>query len=253
MTKGFDLINKTAIICSSITFAAIFLLALSANAVEAPETLDVVETTMPTTTSCSATISRMTTSTTSCTTTTENITTMLTTETEVSVEVNTEIVDDPEPIVKEERHEEIIAEIEPTAEPISVEVIEEPIPEPELEIIEVPETEYVELEIIEQPVYCDPADREYLAQIVAHESGSDWISTYNKACVVAVVMNRVNNPQFPNTVYDVLTQPYQFSGFCFGYSPSQSCYDAVDYYFEHQNEFGNILYFYGDGYQNYFY
>lgn len=240
--KGFDLINKTAIICSSITFAAIFLLALSANAVEAPETLDVVETTMLTTTSCSAT-----TSTTSCTTTTENTTTVLTTTTEVSTEVNTEIVDDPEPIVKEERHEEMIAE------PISVEVIEEPIPEPEPEIIEVPETEYVELEIIEQPVYCDPTDREYLAQIVNHESGSDWISTYNKACVVAVVMNRVNNPQFPNTVYDVLTQPYQFSGFCFGYSPSQSCYDAVDYYFEHQNEFGNILYFYGDGYQNYFY
>lgn len=110
------------------------------------------------------------------------------------------------------------------------------------------------IEFIPETVYCDPTDRDYLAQIVQHEAGSDWIGVYNKACVVAVVMNRVNSGNFPNTVYGVLTQPYQFSGFWFGYSPSQACYDAVDYYFSHTSEFSSsIMYFYGDGYQNYFY
>lgn len=97
-------------------------------------------------------------------------------------------------------------------------------------------------------------DVELLRQIVQHEAGSSWISTYDKARVAAGVMNRVNDSRFPNSIYDVLTQPNQFSGFwpdCTSYS--QGAIDAVDYYLNHSSEFGNENSWYGDGTQNYFY
>lgn len=97
-------------------------------------------------------------------------------------------------------------------------------------------------------------DRLLLAEIVWHEAGSDWISQYEKARVCAGVMNRVNDSRFPNTVYGVLTQKNQFSGYWPGCCiPTQACYDAVDYYFNHTNEFGNENSWWGDGYQNHFY
>lgn len=110
--------------------------------------------------------------------------------------------------------------------------------------------------VAETPVYSGTGDydRELLAQIVWHEAGSDWISTYDKAMVAAGVMNRVNDSRFPSTVYDVLTQPGQFTGYwpdcC---TPTQSCYDAVDYYFNNVSLFGNHNSWWGDGVQNHFY
>lgn len=99
-------------------------------------------------------------------------------------------------------------------------------------------------------------ERVLLCNVVANEYGSDWVSVYDKACVVATVMNRVNNPQFPNDIESVLTQPYQFSGYWVSdsyYSTvTDSCIEAVNYYFDHSNEFGNYLYFEGDGNRNFF-
>lgn len=116
---------------------------------------------------------------------------------------------------------------------------------PSMEII----TEYVP----ETPTVAD-YDRQLLAEIVWHEAGSNWISQYNKAKVAAGVMNRVNDSRFPSTVYGVLTQPYQFSGYWPGCcTPSQACYDAVDYYFSHTSEFNSDNSWWGDGSQNHFY
>lgn len=99
-------------------------------------------------------------------------------------------------------------------------------------------------------------ERVLLCNVVANEYGSDWVSVYDKACVVATVMNRVNNPQFPNDIESVLTQPYQFSGYwasdSYYSTVTDSCVEAVNYYFEHPEEFGSYLYFEGDGYRNYF-
>ena len=99
-------------------------------------------------------------------------------------------------------------------------------------------------------------ERILLCNIVANESGSDWIGIYDKACVVACVMNRVDNSNFPNSIEEVLTQPYQFSGYYASdyYYPTvtDACIQAVDYYFEHSNEFGNYLYFEGNGTNNVF-
>lgn len=100
----------------------------------------------------------------------------------------------------------------------------------------------------------DDYSRRLLAEIAWHEAGSNWISQYNKAKVVAGVMNRVNDPRFPNTVYGVLVDPYQFPGYWPGCcEPSQACWDAVNYYFNHTNEFNSDNSWFGDGYQNHFY
>lgn len=97
-------------------------------------------------------------------------------------------------------------------------------------------------------------ERTLLAEIVHHEAGSDWITQYNKAKVAAGVMNRVYDARFPNDVYSVLTAPRQFENYWPGCCiPNQADYDAVDYYFAHQDEFNNDNSWYGDGYQNHFY
>lgn len=100
----------------------------------------------------------------------------------------------------------------------------------------------------------------YLCNTVAHEYGSDWISLYDKACVVAVVMNRVRDGGWtnglPSTVYNVITAPYQFNpSYATDYYHSivtQSCKDAVDYYFANQDLFPHYTKFWGDGRANYF-
>lgn len=67
-------------------------------------------------------------------------------------------------------------------------------------------------------------------------------------------MNRVYDERFPDTVYDVLTQKGQFTGYYPGCcTPTEECYAAVDYYFAHQSEFNHDNSWSGDGYQNYFY
>lgn len=123
-----------------------------------------------------------------------------------------------------------------------------------------PSTAWVEPNPLEQTYTELPIsdyERILLCNVVAREYGSDWVSVYDKACVVATVMNRVNSPQFPNTIEGVLTQPQQFSGYyACNYEWSNvtdSVRESVDYYFNHQNEFGSYLYFYGDGTRNYFY
>lgn len=99
-----------------------------------------------------------------------------------------------------------------------------------------------------------------LCNVVAHEAGCSWISEYDKAKVVEVIMNRVYSPLFPNTVTAVLSQPNQFTGapsYAFGgYYVSyctEACKNAVRLYFSDPSQFSHgYLYFWGDGYQNHF-
>lgn len=99
-------------------------------------------------------------------------------------------------------------------------------------------------------------ERILLCNLVGREYGSDYVPIPEKAKVVAVVMNRVNSSLFPNTIYEVLTQPYQFSGYItsdeYSYQVTDSVIEAVDYYFAHTEEFGDWLYFEGDNVWNYF-
>lgn len=109
--------------------------------------------------------------------------------------------------------------------------------------------------------YITDAERIMLCNVVAGEYGSDWVSLYDKACVVAVVMNRYYDGGWQgygraNTISNVLTAPGQFVGYyaANGYNSlvTQSCIDAVEYYFNHQSEFPHYLSFYGDGRMNHF-
>lgn len=116
-----------------------------------------------------------------------------------------------------------------------------------------PDMEIIHEYVPETPTVAD-YDRQLLAEIVWHEAGSSYIDTYSKAKVAAGVMNRVYDSRFPATVYDVLTQPGQFSGYWPGCcTPTQACYDAVDYYFSNMGEFNSDNSWWGDGYQNHFY
>lgn len=105
-------------------------------------------------------------------------------------------------------------------------------------------------------VFClSDYERELLAEVVEYEAGADWLSCYEKACCVAVIMNRVNQGCWGGSdIYSVLTYPNQFSNFYPGYCCArESAYEAVDYYFAHPDEFSSeITGWYGDGYQNYF-
>lgn len=105
------------------------------------------------------------------------------------------------------------------------------------------------------------SDLEYimLCNCVAYEAGSDWISTYDKSKVVEVIMNRVESPDFPNTIYEVLTEEGQFSGVYnyiylteYSHRVTDDVIVAVNMFFDENYCNNGYLFFSGDGNQNYF-
>lgn len=77
-------------------------------------------------------------------------------------------------------------------------------PEPEPEPV-VDEPEYYPPE---PAGYVDPYEQEILAIVICQEVGGE--SEELQLLVANVVINRVNSPYFPDTVYGVLTQPWQY-------------------------------------------
>lgn len=109
--------------------------------------------------------------------------------------------------------------------------------------------------------YVTEEERIYLINTVATEYGCDWISQYDKALVVAVVMNRLADGGWQgsgrdNTIYNIITAPGQFNPNYavpyYRYNVTESCITAVDYYFENMEIFPHYTSFYGDGTRNYF-
>lgn len=66
-----------------------------------------------------------------------------------------------------------------------------------------------------------------LSKIIYAEAGSVWLSEEWKMCVGEVVLNRVDSPEFPDTIREVLEQPGQYYGECSSYFnnllPSELC------------------------------
>ena len=134
------------------------------------------------------------------------------------------------------------------------------------------ETEVVDY-YVEENYYYEPTtygisdiDKVMLANVVGGEYGSDWVSIYDKACVVATIMNRYYDGGWQgydeygnlreNTIYNIITaqgqyDPY-YANYTYNWNVTQSCIDAVDYYFNNQELFPHITSFYGDGTYNYF-
>ena len=159
---------------------------------------------------------------------------------------------------------EIVNYYEPPVETTTTSVAAAPVVEDEIETEPTTTTTFEKIETTEgtvyppseeiTDVYIDSYSRQLLAEITWHEYGADWVPIAEKARIVAGVMNRVYDDRFPSTVYSVLTQAGQFSGYWPGCcTPSQQCYDAVDYYFAHQGQFDGCNSWFGDGYQNHFY
>lgn len=109
--------------------------------------------------------------------------------------------------------------------------------------------------------YITEEERIFLCNTVGTEYGADWVSLYDKAMVVDTVMTRVEQGCWTNgldsTVYNVLTAPNQYNPwYAEGYyhdCVTQSCIDAVEYYFQHRDEFPHYTSFWGDGVENHFY
>lgn len=109
--------------------------------------------------------------------------------------------------------------------------------------------------------YITDVERIMLCNVVGGEYGSDWVSLYDKACVVAVVMNRYYDGGWQgagrdNTISNILSAPGQFDGYyaniTYNSNVTQSCKDAVEYYFENQSIFPHYISFWGDGTYNHF-
>lgn len=69
------------------------------------------------------------------------------------------------------------------------------------------------------------------AGVIAHEAGSSWISTEEKACIVWAILNRVDDSRFPDTIEEVVNQPYQMT-----------CYKSFEKYGQFINLAENVLY-----------
>ena len=109
--------------------------------------------------------------------------------------------------------------------------------------------------------YITEEERVYLCNVVGSEYGSDWVSLYDKACVVATIMNRYYDGGWQgygraNTIYNVITAPYQYNpAYAVNYyrwNVTESCIQAVDYYFENMDIFPHYTSFWGDGRVNHF-
>jgi spore germination cell wall hydrolase CwlJ-like protein len=56
-----------------------------------------------------------------------------------------------------------------------------------------------------------------LSKIIHAEAGSSWITEEHRQLVASVVINRVNSGEFPNSIYEVIHQPKQYSPVNSGY------------------------------------
>ena len=116
----------------------------------------------------------------------------------------------------------------------------------------------------EEPEYIpDAAEVEALAKMLYGEARGITSDTEKAACVWCV-LNRVDDPRFPDTVLEVLEAPYQFAGYSADYPvlPELAVLaaDVLKRYHAEKNGEENVervlpaeyLYFTGDGRNNHF-
>lgn len=116
----------------------------------------------------------------------------------------------------------------------------------------VPEIKVVDLteEDIEEEMYYDSL--ELFALCVEAEAGNQGLE--GKRLVADVILNRVDDPDFPDTIYDVITQPYHFSTYWDGAieraEATEETYKAIEMELE-ERSYPALLYFTAGGYGKY--
>lgn len=74
-----------------------------------------------------------------------------------------------------------------------------------------------------------------LARVIWSEAGSDWLTDEHQRAVASVVINRVNDSRFPNTIREVIYQEGQYGCVYNGMiyqTPNQRAYDNARYVLE---------------------
>lgn len=106
-------------------------------------------------------------------------------------------------------------------------------------------------------------DAECMAKLIYGEAGG-VASTTQKAAVAWVVLNRMDDPRFPNTIQGVIKARGQFAGYRYNNPVRQDCLTIAQdvmwrYTIEKQGVVdcgriipNNYFYFTGDGVRNYF-
>ena len=104
-----------------------------------------------------------------------------------------------------------------------------------------PVTELTEEQIAEE-MYFDSL--ELLATCVEAEAANQGLE--GKRLVADVILNRVDSPEFPNSITEVITQPYHFTSYWDGAMdravPTEETFEAVRLELEHRSN-TEILYF----------
>ena len=112
-----------------------------------------------------------------------------------------------------------VVENEPITKPLEPDTASEMIESIDIHPVEVEEEEILETENVLEPeieaepepeIEIDPAAKELLACVIYQEAGSDLQCDDCRRRVADVVLNRVESELFPNTIYEVLTQQYQY-------------------------------------------
>lgn len=96
-----------------------------------------------------------------------------------------------------------------------------------------------------QSLYLKQSDIYLMSQIVYAESKGEPFE--GKVAVASVILNRALNPSFPDSIREVIFQPYAFSCVIDGQisvEPSQECIDAVYEALNGNDPTGKALFFY---------
>lgn len=114
-----------------------------------------------------------------------------------------------------------------------------------------PEDQAVSHEKLEEEAYYDGL--ELLAVCVEAEAGNQDLD--GKRMVADVILNRVDHPGWPDTITEVITQPYEFSSYWDGsmdrvWEPSEETFQAVQMELERRSWPG-LYYFTSNGFSEY--
>lgn len=100
--------------------------------------------------------------------------------------------------------------------------------EPEIEVVKVVNEPIVE---VDNPIYTE-AELDLLSRVVYAEAGSDWLTDEHQMAVASVILNRVRDDRFPNSIRDVIYQTGQYGCVNNGMinnAPNQRAIDNVKY------------------------
>lgn len=119
----------------------------------------------------------------------------------------------------------------------------------------VEETESEELETVTMPVSSTTRiieDYVYFAQCVMSEAGDQ--DELGKRLVIDVILNRLDNTNFPNTINDIINEPYQFevvsNGSINEVIPTEDIYTLIQEEIQNRTNY-DVLYFRTDHYHNF--